>query len=399
MARVYLAERKTGKGCRSMVALKVGTTMHHASSGDRSTRQVYLDALHNEVETLKCVHHPGIVRIYPVTRSESRGRQDPYVARALCLPGSPWFCALEYLAGGSLEELLQRERVLPTELAVTIAFQVGLALEHLHAAGIAHLDLKPDNVLFRDVPRAGVQPEPVLIDFGLSRRGNRSDSGAGAPVDAALDPIGPAGRRNEDQDRRGPFGWQDRPLYRYFRDENAKEGSRGPLGWRYVPPEHVRMTRGEDAPGAANDERPADIYGLGLLLYRMSTGRLPFRGHTRASIIRAVLYGRPIKPSWHNSTVPPALERIILRALAKDPGRRPRISEMLDMLHEAEPLRGHGSGNPTRPRLHGSPALWRRRETLLCALREWLDRGVLWYARRRGMRRTRDVTRRSWKSQ
>ena len=194
--------------------------------------------------------------------------------KARDLPGEPWFCVLEYLAGGSLQKWLDTEPVTQAQ-TLQIAYQLSSALDYLHAKGIAHLDLKPDNILFRSEWFGRYQPDAVLIDFGIARR-----------------------------------------------VKQAHDGRAGTMS--FLSPERVRQMLGEPLPDSLVDQRPSDVYALGLLLYRMLTGSLPFDDRSRDKVIDAILNDTPQPPSQLNPDIGSDLEEIILKSLQKDPqhGRR-----------------------------------------------------------------------------
>jgi len=287
MARVHVGELEMpGKGVQR-VALKVAKVVAPSPSKKTSSEQsFYYEALSNEVEMLKRLRHPNIVRIYPIPWARGM-RRDPYIAKATNVEGAPWFCAMEYLEGGSLRDWVRKQKKLSIEEAVEIAYQIGLALDYIHSEETAHLDVKPDNVLFRHTPSEGAPLEPVLIDFGIARRRYKTGLDAGAIS--------------------------------------------------YMAPERLRLARGEIAPEQVPDQRPVDVYSLGILLYRMLTGQLPFEGESKESITSAVLKHSPTRPSHYNSQIPSHLETIILQTLEKDPRQRPVVKDLIRMLDEAVP--------------------------------------------------------------
>jgi len=310
MARIYEAIRLTEEGTELRVALKVARTAPPTRQRDRARReeleQFYFEALNNEVEYLKRLKHPSIVRLYPIPWAKGM-KKDPYIARATNIAGAPWFCVMEYLQGGSLENRVRRLKQLPLREAVEIAHQISLALDYIHSKGVAHLDVKPDNVLFRYPLEDETRPEAVLIDFGIARR------------------------------------------------EGKKYGlEAGALP--YMPPERLLLLRGNVAPEIEIDKTLVDVYGLGILLYKMLTGRLPFGGTSRSSITSAILHQTPTRPSRYNHDIPPAVEDIILQALDKDPQRRPSAQMLASMLDEAMSppryvlLTGKGAEDDAEPR-------------------------------------------------
>jgi len=175
--------------------------------------------------------------------------------------GTP-FLVLEVVEGGSLRDVLPVDPA----TAVEIGRQLCRALAHAHDRGVVHRDLKPENVLFaRREPAVALK----LMDFGLS-------SAQGAS--------------------------------RLTRDGMVL----GTLA--YLAPEQAL---------AKEVDGRADLYSLGVLLYELVTGRVPFRGGSPQAIIAQHLNASPEPPRSHNPRVPAALETLILRLLEKDPAARP----------------------------------------------------------------------------
>jgi tetratricopeptide (TPR) repeat protein len=161
----------------------------------------------------------------------------------------------------------------PTDLATTVAIarQVCAALQHAHAHGIVHRDLKPENIFLTLTGTA------KLMDFGLAR-----------PVAARLT------------------------------QEGALVGT-----VFYVAP--------EQALGEAVGPR-ADLYALGILLYELTTGRLPFTADDPLAVISQHLYAPVIPPRAHNAAIPPALEALIVRLMSKRPEDRPASAHEVEQV-------------------------------------------------------------------
>jgi tetratricopeptide (TPR) repeat protein len=218
----------------------------------------------------------------------------------------PYF-ALEYIEGESLSQRLGAEPMDPVEAAGLLQ-QLTQGLAHAHAAGIVHRDLKPGNVL---ISSAGV---PKLVDFGLARQ-LESQSELSRTGDVLGTPS-------------------------------------------FMSPEQAR---GEREIGF-----PADVYGMGGVLYAMLTGRPPFLAAKPVDTLLQVLEAEPVAPSTLQPGVPKDLETICLKCLRKEPRERYGSAEEL-----GEDLQRFLSGEPIRARPVGRVERvyrWSRRKPLVASL-------------------------------
>ena len=198
------------------------------------------------------------------------------------------FIAMEHVEGETLRERLLRGR-LPLREALDIAIQIASALTAAHAAGIVHRDLKPENVMIRRDRLVKV------LDFGLAKL-----TASGTAMAA------------------------DEPTRTMFATEpGALVGTT-----TYMSPEQAR--------GAEVDAR-TDIWALGVVLYEMVTGRPPFTGSTRSDVLAAILEREPKALTEVEASLPRELQRIVGKALRKDPDQRYQV--MKDLLLDLEALR------------------------------------------------------------
>jgi serine/threonine-protein kinase len=190
------------------------------------------------------------------------------------------FLALEFLPGGSLKDVLRRKGSLGSREAVSLGAQIARGLEAIHAVGLVHRDLKPDNVLFDADGRA------KLADFGLAG----STSGV----------LTKAGGLTKSGELMGTL--------------------------EYLPP--------EQAEDASKVDARADLYSLGCVLFALVAGHPPFEGEG-VSLIKKHLVDRPTPPGKLVPDLSPRLERLILGLLEKDPARRPQSAREVVLALEA----------------------------------------------------------------
>jgi serine/threonine-protein kinase len=179
--------------------------------------------------------------------------------------GSTYFIVMEYVDGPTLRDLVRQEGRLHPTRAADIGADIANALSFAHRNGVIHRDVKPGNVL---ITRTG---QVKVTDFGIAR--------------AARDSAG----------------------------ENLTQTGTVMGTATYFSP--------EQAQGQAIDQR-SDVYALGVVLYEMVTGRPPFQGDNPVAIAYQHVQETPIPPAQLNPDVPPELQAVILRALAKRPDDR-----------------------------------------------------------------------------
>src|SRR6266550_1897779 len=184
------------------------------------------------------------------------------------------FLVMELVEGETLEQRLLKGP-LPPDQTLRIASQVADALARAHKMGFVHRDLKPANVM---LTKTGAK----LMDFGLAKQ-----SGP-APLAAALTEM--------------------------TMEQSKLTGEGTIVGtFQYMAPEQLE--------GKEADAR-TDIFALGEVIYEMATGKPPFSGKNRASLIAAILTAVPHSITRLQPMAPPALERVAQKCLAKDPEER-----------------------------------------------------------------------------
>jgi eukaryotic-like serine/threonine-protein kinase len=180
-----------------------------------------------------------------------------------------YYIAMEYLDGRSLKELVVARGPLPIPDAIAATRQVLAALRFAHRKGVVHRDIKPHNVM------ADADGRLKVTDFGIARAGVSQMTEAGSIIGTA----------------------------------------------QYLSPEQAR--------GAPVDQR-SDLYSMGVVLYEMLTGQVPFTGESPVEIAMKHLSDTPRPPSLLRPDIPPDLDMVVLRALAKSPEDRFQTAEEMD---------------------------------------------------------------------
>ena len=259
-------------------------------------------------------NHPVAIKVpHPEMESDAlyfdRFRREEEVGKKLDHPGvmkvfpadgrSRLYMVMEYAEGNLLRQILSEQRKLPTQRALRIALGVLEALAYIHSQGVAHRDLKPENIMVSPDDRV------KLIDFGIA-----ASAGARRLTFAKLSQV---------------MGTPD-----------------------YISPEMIRGKRG--------DAR-SDLYAVGVMLYEMLTGKVPFTGPNAFVIMNDRLLNNPVPPREIDPEISPQLQEIIYRALERNPKNRYASARefMWDLQHQDE------VGVADRPELHE----WKHRRSPL----------------------------------
>jgi serine/threonine-protein kinase len=180
-----------------------------------------------------------------------------------------YYIAMEYLSGRSLKELIVSRGPTPVRIAIDYTRQILAAIGYAHRHGIVHRDIKPHNVVVDADGRLKV------TDFGIARSGASQMTEVGSIIGTA----------------------------------------------QYLSPEQAK--------GAPVDQR-SDLYSVGIVLYEMLTGKVPFTGDTPLEIAMKHLSEVPVPPSEIRPELPETLDSVVLRALAKDSEDRYQTAEEMD---------------------------------------------------------------------
>jgi serine/threonine-protein kinase len=240
-----------------------------------------------EGHAIASLDHPHIVKVYDA------GCADGDV-RGMC------YLAMEYLNYGSLKERLQKFKAqsqhMPVNEALEIARQIATALDHAHLKGLVHRDVKPANIMLAAGGRF------VLTDFGV------------AFVQGGT---------------------------RLTRDDGQLIGTAD-----YMAPERIKAVMDAGTPSAQGYDPRSDVYALGVVLYEMLTGCLPFTGESEMVILFAQVHRAAAPIRQHRRDVPRVVCRMVERAMAKQPESRFQsagemavaLTELLAAPHSSRPI-------------------------------------------------------------
>jgi serine/threonine protein kinase/Tfp pilus assembly protein PilF len=246
-----------------------------------NTDEDRLRRFEQEARSASALNHPNIITIHEV------GSEEGFR-----------FIATEFIEGETVRQRL-KETGFSVREAIDVAIQVARALAAAHRAGIVHRDIKPENVMLRPDGFAKV------LDFGVVKLTEKFVENISGPQSA------------ESDDRDVPT------LGLVTTEANIVMGSPN-----YMSPEQAR--------GLAVDAR-TDIFSLGALLYEMLTGKMPFKGASVSDVIVSILERQPPSISDLLPDIPPRIQAIVDRALAKDRDARYQTTD--DLLDDLKKLR------------------------------------------------------------
>ena len=264
-----------------MTPVKVGETLDHyridavvARSGMASIfratdlndgKQVAIKVPHPEMEC-----DPGLFERFQREAEIGRMMDHPGVMKVYGNEEqSRVYMVMEWVDGKLLRTIMSEQRPMPQDRAIQIVINVLGALQHIHSRGVAHRDLKPENIMVGD------DDQIKLIDFGIA-----SKADARRLTFAKLSQV---------------MGTPD-----------------------YISPEQVKGKRGDGR---------SDLYSLGIILYEMLTGKVPFNAANPFATMNLRLMNNPPPPRSINSEITPELQEIIYRAMEREPTNRYKTAE------------------------------------------------------------------------
>lgn len=187
-----------------------------------------------------------------------------------------YYIVMEYIKGETLKDKINREGPLPLDVTLRIVQEIAEALENAHANHLVHCDIKPHNILINEAGHVKV------ADFGIARATSSSTITYTGSIVGSV---------------------------HYFSPEQAKGHTISPK---------------------------SDIYSLGVVMYEMLTGRVPFTGETAVSIAIKHLQEAPIAPHELRPDIPPLVEAIVLKAMDKNPDNRFSSTELIKEIEQAK---------------------------------------------------------------
>ncbi len=256
-----------------MIGLEVGSYVLESELGKGGMGEVYLGR-HKSLDTRAAVKvmapafstEPQLRERFSREARTQAQLNHPHIARVLdhVEKDGRWFLVIEYMENGTLEGVIERSaEPVPVVHSLAWSHQALLGLDHAHRKGIIHRDVKPANILINDRGEAAVTDFGIAMELGAQRL-TRTGTSMGTP--------------------------------------------------EYMSPEQIR--------GAADLDHRTDVYSMGIVLYELLTGRVPFRSPSTFEVQRAQVSDPPPPLKQINPAVSAELAELVTRALVKDPKQR-----------------------------------------------------------------------------
>jgi tetratricopeptide (TPR) repeat protein len=229
----------------------------------------------NEARAVNIINHPSIVEIYEFGH----------------LPDKTAFIVMEYLEGEALTERMRKAGRVSSAEALRLTRQIASALAAAHAKGIVHRDLKPDNVYIVADPEAPAGERVKVLDFGIAKVADELQGNNQLRTRASMVMGTPA----------------------------------------YMAPEQCL--------GAAQVDDKADVYALGVILFQMASGQLPFNAPSSVQLMHQHIQEPPPALTALDPQAPPEIAALLARMLAKAPAERPSMGELVAALEQLGAVR------------------------------------------------------------
>ncbi|MGH9404335.1 MAG: protein kinase domain-containing protein [Terriglobia bacterium] len=228
---------------------------------DLLSDELFVKRFKQEAIIARKLDHPNAVRVDDLDESED---------------GLP-FMVMEYIEGESLKSVIEKVGPLPAARACSIAKQVAAALDAAHRLGMVHRDIKPANIVLIATP-AGEQAK--VLDFGIAKLKEAQSGDSGMTLTGTGIVMGTP---------------------------------------QYMSPEQALGKRGDQLDGRS------DLYSLGVVMYQMLSGELPFKADTTMQLLLAHINTppRPLLEAKPELKIPPGVARVVMQCLEKDPNHRP----------------------------------------------------------------------------
>ena len=269
-----------GMGCVYVGEQQMGTSVRKVAvktlHKHLSQDQKIKERFARECGTVSELHHPNTIQVFDFGTT----------------PEGLLYIVMEFIKGQSVASVLEKTGPMPLARVEKILTQVCGSLQEAHEHGIVHRDLKPDNIMLVADPAVAGGERAKILDFGIAKLASQTKDGEAAASQTSTGMM------------------VGTPLY--------------------MSPEQCK--------GSGNITDKADVYSLGVMLYRMLTGRPPFLAEGSGAIMAMHIYEKPTAIRDLDPSIPEDLATLIHALLAKDAAERPPMSQVVQVLEQLRSL-------------------------------------------------------------